>query len=264
MPRYLFPLLSLVLPSVCRSMARCTYKITCLYFDATLIPSVRVRQRYIIDIDVITIFRMELAESPRDPTCPNVSQRSPLMQTRNCTCRNSFARSFAPRFLVLIHRIALTLPHRRKFRKRVASVFCFAFLRRVDALRNVTTFVEYLKINRGEWRDILLVKNSKSAKRVLCTDFWRPGCLPTVAISRKIFVALCVPSHLAQISPQRISFRDECEFPRSLVPALFSRLYSVSMSYPRLVFLILLGFSRLSDSPIVSRIGTNDRMKCFR
>lgn len=146
-------------------MARCTYKITRLYFDATLIPSVRVRQRYIIDIDVITIFRMELAESPRDPTCPNVSQRSPLMQTRNCTCRNSFARSFAPRFLVLIHRIALTLPHRRKFRKRVASVFCFAFLRRVDALRNVTTFVEYLKINRGEWRDILLVKNSNFRKK---------------------------------------------------------------------------------------------------
>lgn len=180
------------------------------------------------------------------------------MQTRNCTCRNSFARPFAPRFPALIHRIALTHPHRRKFRKRVASVFYFAFLCRVDAFRNVTTFVEYSKINRGEWRDILLVKNSKSA------NFWRLGCLPTVAISRKIFVALCAPSHLAQISPQRISFRDECEFPRSLVPALFSRLCAICLSYPRLVFLILLGLSRLSDSTRVSRIGTHDRMKCFR
>lgn len=186
------------------------------------------------------------------------------MQTRNCTCRNSFARPFAPRLPALIHRIALTHPHRRKFRKRVASVFCFAFLRRVDAFRNVTTFVEYLKINRGQWRDILLVKNSKSAKRVSRANSWRLGCLPTVAISRKIFVALCATSHLAQISPQRISFRDECEFPRSLVPALFSRLCAICLSYPTLVFLILLGFSRLSDSAIVSRIGTNDRMKCFR
>lgn len=128
----------------------------------------------------------------------------------------------------------------------------------------LTTFVEYLEINRGQWRDFLLAKNSKFAIRVLRTDFSRLGCLPTVAISRKIFVALRVPSHLAQISPQRISFRDECEFPRSLVPALFSRLYSICLSYPRLVFLILLGFSRLNDSTIVSRMSTNDPTKCFR
>lgn len=202
----------------------------------------------------------------RVPARPNVSQRVPtLMQTRNCTCRNSLGpSSLAPRFSALIHRIALTHPHRRKFRKRVAPVFCFAFLCRVDAFRNVTTFVEYLEINRGQWRDFLLAKNSKFAKRVLRTDFSRLGCLPTVAISRKIFVALRVPSHLAQISPQRISFRDECEFPRSLVPALFSRLYSICLSYPRLVFLILLGFSRLNDSTTVSRMSTNDPTKCFR
>lgn len=131
MPRYLFPLLSLVLPSVCRSMARCTYKITCLYFDATLIPSVRVRQRYIIDIDVITIFRMELAESPRDPTCPNVSQRSPLMQTRNCTCRNSFARSFAPSF-------PRPDPSNRAYpsaSSKIPKARCIRFLFRVSAPR---------------------------------------------------------------------------------------------------------------------------------